>query len=476
MEDPNAHQLRDSEKQDACHISTIPAETLTSIFLACVQDRMQKNGCCDPISETSPPLVFLSVCKRWRQLAMSQPGLWRILRVHTMHLNHIRMMSRWLQFANQQPLSICLDAGYADGIADLALDVILEHQSSWSEVELRWRSPNVLPLFGNLFTPHHAPLLQKFTIVTEFEDFSDAESPLDARLGRMLAGSSQIHSFEWKTDQLYDTMEPVHLSTIPFGSLRQLKLGCSMAFSCCLEVLCHTPLIECCEFTYVQNVHEHSFSGPICLPHLHSLCIKTDSNMENFLDTLTLPSLQRIEVVFRISSGDKDSEDELAGDFGPWPHAEFLSLLQRSACPLEELTLVAPVAEDALLEYLHLASLTMKTISLRGKLGWASIGQRALKLLTILPNSTEGILCPNIRKIRFDNCIIGPLPQNSMADMIQSRMLYCAHNRSRESPLEVYLSAPVDFVDEEDWRRLTVSKRRSAGKARIHLVELPCLL
>ncbi|KZP33954.1 hypothetical protein FIBSPDRAFT_208719 [Athelia psychrophila] len=128
-----ASRLCDSE-QSECYISRIPTETLTSIFVACVQ----ANEDVQIPAMTSPPMVFLSVCKRWRQIAMRTPALWSTLDASIESIDDVFEMTRWLKLADQHPLSISLDTGLDQDLADLAMDVLLEHQSSWSKIHIHW--------------------------------------------------------------------------------------------------------------------------------------------------------------------------------------------------------------------------------------------------------------------------------------------------------------------------------------------------
>ncbi|KAF7975908.1 hypothetical protein HWV62_8339 [Athelia sp. TMB] len=477
----------DPEQDNMCYISKLPAEMLTSIFLACTQlnnadwaASWYQGGF---MSETSPPLVFLAVCRQWRQLASGNPALWSTLRACTNNLNDICMMSRWLRFADKQPLSIRLFTEVddsADAIADLAVDVLMEHQEHWLHVEFNWEIGTAAPLLAHTFAPaHHALLLQTFRIFTHLGLDPHSQNVVDVRLGRLLAGSPDLRAFEWSYIVPGRPASPIHLLDIPFSNLRHLKLGCRMIFSCCIDILSRMPLLESCELANVSVSrsmgHNHATTDALRLQHLQSLCIKTNTDMSSFLDNLILPSLRRIEIVFRLFDVDEpDGPDEEENLFEhSWPHAEFLSFLQRSACPLEELDLVTSVTEDELVQYLSIVSSTLHTLFLRGKLGWASIDHHALSMLTAFPEVGERVLCPNLRTIRLDDCIVnGQLPNGCVADMIQSRLIHAVATKS-ERPLEIYLAAPRNFIDLDDWRRLYVLSKRSEGRLKISLLKLP---
>ncbi|KAF7981231.1 hypothetical protein HWV62_34587 [Athelia sp. TMB] len=419
----------------------------------------------------SPPLVFLSVCKRWRQIAKSSSALWSTLKVEADDLKDVRMMSRWLQFADEQPLSITLFASWNRRIADLAIDVLLERQAYWVQVDLHWCMPDCAPLLAHSFTSNNAPLLQRFSISTDLHERGKLENIVDAGLGKLLTGSTDLRTFEWSLQFTTAPESAIDLAGIPFNNLRHLKLGCCMAFPRCLDILNRTPLLESCDLIHVEYFDDPSMHATIQLPKLRSLCVKTDCPMDDFLDALTLPSLQRIEVAFRIyDTGELDDEDVEAAMFPGWPHAAFLSLLQRSACPLEELSLGTPVSADELLQYLPLVSPTLRTLSLGGTF-WACVDHRVLAQLTVRPHSSVAVPCPKLRTLRLDACFVPALPQNAVADLVQSRLVHAAA-AGDGVPMEVDLTADTGAVHDDDWRRLEVLRMRSAGKARMTITQL----
>ncbi|KAF7975903.1 hypothetical protein HWV62_8329 [Athelia sp. TMB] len=448
------------QEDSMCYISKLPAETLMSIFVACVRLNTARWETQSPSPETwwsqdaipeiRPPLVFLAVCRQWRQLAMGNPALWSTLRAQPRleNLNDIAVMSRWLQFAGQQPLTIQLFSGMDWEIADLAVDVLMEHQAHWFRIDLFWEIDDDAPLLAHAFAPaQHAPLLQTFRIFTNLSD-QDLEDAVDGQLGKLLSGSPDLHVFEWTYVLPYASpTSPIHLLDVPFSNIRHLKLGCRMVFSCCIEIMRRMPLLERCDLLNVWDGyadHDHTTTSALHLQHLHSLCIKTDGDMSSFLDGLVLPALRHIEVVFRTYNPnpnikDGSVDDERIHEFDPWPHAEFLSFLQRSACPLEELDLVTSVSAAEFFQYLPIVSSTVHTLCLRGKLGWTCVDHRALSLLTILPGGSGDVICSNLHTIRLDDCIVaGELPIGSMADMVQSRLIFAA---ASQRPLSIYLAA-----------------------------------
>lgn len=410
---------------------------------------------------------------------MRDSALWSTFSARTTCLNDVGIMTRWLRFAKHQPLTIRLLTSDIYKIADLVLDVLMEHQRQWFDIELCWEVSESPPLLAKTFAlAYAAPLLQRFKLLTDMGNCGYLENDVDAELGKLLTNSPNLRTFEWSIIKTTSPETPIHLQDISFVNLRHLTLSCSMRFSCCLDILRRMPLLESCELTNTNHDHSHDADHPMAevihLHHLRSLCIKTRGDMSSFLDKLNLPSLQRIEIVFRVYETDELDgfvEDE-AQWFSEWPHVAFLSLLQRSACPLEVLNLATSVTENQLVQYLMIVSPTLHTLRLRGKLGWACIGDYAISSMTAYPDDTEDVLCPNLRAITFHDCIISDtLNDGFMADMIQSRLILRATG-GNEEPLEVILATPINFLDVTDWRRLHVLRRRSAGKLNLSLHEL----
>ncbi|KAJ7167747.1 hypothetical protein C8R46DRAFT_898276, partial [Mycena filopes] len=78
-------------------VLTIPPEITSEIFLHCLPEKLV------PPSQADAPLVFLSVCRAWRAVAISVPALWTSLCVDV----------------NEIPSSILLDEHRLPSILDV---------------------------------------------------------------------------------------------------------------------------------------------------------------------------------------------------------------------------------------------------------------------------------------------------------------------------------------------------------------------
>ncbi|KAJ7072811.1 hypothetical protein C8F01DRAFT_1362082, partial [Mycena amicta] len=108
-----------SNNLNACPIFSMPPELTSEIFLNCLPD-----GPAD-MNLKSPPLLFLQICRRWSDIAVSTPRLWASIHIKFgmwTTPNLTRFFKCWLVCAGQVPrLSISL-AGepQMDRLHDLA--------------------------------------------------------------------------------------------------------------------------------------------------------------------------------------------------------------------------------------------------------------------------------------------------------------------------------------------------------------------
>ncbi|KAJ7509599.1 hypothetical protein B0H11DRAFT_2270018 [Mycena galericulata] len=94
-------------------ILTIPVEITSEIFLRCLPDQPTQP------SARVAPLLLSAICQQWRYIALGDPRLWAVLKIHIparcFRNYNADMVQEWLLRAGNMPLSICLvlrDARY----------------------------------------------------------------------------------------------------------------------------------------------------------------------------------------------------------------------------------------------------------------------------------------------------------------------------------------------------------------------------
>lgn len=306
-------------------------------------------------------------------------------------------------------------------------------------------------------------MLETFKLETRFEDaYCEFHHTVDVHLGKLLSGAFNMRTLHWDTDQEpLESAVDIRLAPVPFGQLRELELTCMMSFASCIQILHRSPLIERCVLHYVEEPSSFPPSDPVVLANLARLSIKTNDDIGPFFDALTLPSLLEIAIEY-CSEGTEEDEDD-STMFPDWPHTAFTSLLDRSGCSLDELSLAVDMDPSFLDTYLLRISPTIKSLTVRGKHGWTPVDEDTLRILTriVPPGRCEvDTIFPCLRDITLIACISFPLPEGVLADMVESRWKYLEHSSSVCNPTIVLA---IRFTDcaENDLRRLEVMKRWS---------------
>ncbi|KAK7048860.1 hypothetical protein R3P38DRAFT_1880141 [Favolaschia claudopus] len=84
-------------------MARLPLEIQSHIFLEVCVDQPDN-------APNSPPILFLSVCRLWREIALSTPKLWAKIQIDSPPPGHhyIELCELWLERARSLPLTITL--------------------------------------------------------------------------------------------------------------------------------------------------------------------------------------------------------------------------------------------------------------------------------------------------------------------------------------------------------------------------------
>ncbi|KAJ7148510.1 hypothetical protein C8R43DRAFT_1236898 [Mycena crocata] len=87
-------------------VTRLPLELSSDIFLRCLPD--------EPVSnQEAAPMLLLSVCHSWSDIALSTPLLWATICVHTpRHRDFPKLMERWISRAQSRLLNIALKQSF----------------------------------------------------------------------------------------------------------------------------------------------------------------------------------------------------------------------------------------------------------------------------------------------------------------------------------------------------------------------------
>ncbi|KAF5329138.1 hypothetical protein D9758_017157 [Tetrapyrgos nigripes] len=278
-------------------IQNLPPELLSEIFmLTCDPAGSNEFGSAYWVPSGKPrhrPAFQLStVCSRWRQVALSTPGLWS-----KMNISFVHSWPSWipsaietcLQRSRQVPLALSLEGSIDNLLRDDWRTVL----SSLAQQSHRWRSvsfnlavkPSFRPNFIDLLSLHTFPLLHSLTIsaagqwVTLPEHSVFRETP-DLRL-LQLNSETAAKSWHW-SQGVYN--HHITSLTLQYTNLRDT-----------IDILRRCPGLVSLKYTHRLHKAEHIAlrdnleAGtvlPVCLEDLSSLSIITPQ--DNVSSTITL--------------------------------------------------------------------------------------------------------------------------------------------------------------------------------------------
>ena len=363
------------------------------------------------LSVSQTPLLFGRICNAWRELAWSTPILWSSIQLDLMEYRVTpldpALVEQWLVRSGTSPLSICVvsDQGRVPAFESSTwpiLKLVARHAERWRNAALK------LPLYlydPIIFIKGRLPSLQCLRL--SFEDKYDRRIQLGTfsvapRLSDFCLTGSNLPHFVLTTNQLTKL------------TLRGIDAGA------CLDMLRRSPNVTHCAIQYVFHV------GTVrntLAPHLETLelsCSASSETISNIFDSLNIPAARNISC-----------RGQLEGDF---PHSHFISLISRSSCSLQQLSLAnLVITHHHILECLQ-AVPSLRSLSLQALLIPSDMVFRMLTRHSL----DAGIppLVPNLEifECRDDTC---PLDFAILADFLSSRSRGWHRNDDTVDPLTI---------------------------------------
>ncbi|KAJ7707234.1 hypothetical protein B0H16DRAFT_1633707 [Mycena metata] len=289
-------------------VLTLPNEIVAEIFVHFL-----------PVYPETPPMIGRAspnllgqICRKWRDIALSTPELWRGF---TLSLGNgrrgrqkLRLLETWLQRSGSCLLSINMDLGFY-GFGDFLLESIAAHSARWEHL-LLCGSASPFPSIAAPF-----PFLRTFYMSSTETTTDSLVSALHAAPLLRTVGS-----------------KPCRDSFISFYPWSQLTMftGQMILPKDCVEVLTHAPHLVCCNFFINAGDYETFAELPQGVTHHRIETFILEGRFPadlpwTFLDLFTLPALQKFQV----------AEDFLQGS----SVRVLQSLISRSQCHIKEMYL-----------------------------------------------------------------------------------------------------------------------------------------
>ncbi|KAK7014267.1 F-box domain-containing protein [Favolaschia claudopus] len=251
-------------------VLALPTEIITQIFLHYI-----------PLYPQPPPLVGLRspttlthICRKWRQIALATPRLWRALKLTPSYMLPSEeivasIVALWTERSACTTLSIF--ANHSPQVMPL----LLPHRSRWEYLNLDFDNGSQIQ---TLHIDGPMPLLRSLTLAV----WDAVDTPLPLLEVPLL-----------RTVVINDHGPPSLV--LPWSQLTSLTLRTTHPDACLSILRAASQLVQC-------RLHLWSQPTPlggaaVVLPRLESLVLERDSEVcREFFESLVAPALRRLEI------------------------------------------------------------------------------------------------------------------------------------------------------------------------------------
>ncbi|KAF7343907.1 F-box domain-containing protein [Mycena venus] len=227
-----------------------------------------------PLFGTLSPTTLTHICRKWREVALATPMLWRAMRFFEFHpLDHQRRISDiWMRRSGSCPLSIQIVGHRSPCVSEL-LPAMVPHRARWGHLRLQTPQPSPSAIDGPM-----PQLLHLHLEATEawHDVLAFREVPL-------------LRSVVINTLALSAVILPwVQLTSLTLYSFKSSE---------CIPILQQTPNLIHCSLHLWSDLDIIDHSGPdISLPCLESLAFRGSLGVvTKFLVTFIVPALRSLE-------------------------------------------------------------------------------------------------------------------------------------------------------------------------------------
>ncbi|KAJ7082237.1 hypothetical protein B0H15DRAFT_785874 [Mycena belliarum] len=406
------HHALEAHRALLSPIRRIPHEVLCEIFIRC----LPKNAYVEA-SVTQCPLLLTQISSNWRSIALSTPALWASITVNLSIkscLPNPCLIQAWLARSGSCPLSFHIAESirkdfYDPGIITSAsiLELYAPHYNRWQHIRLEYQDWRIDTGFATL--PCDAPpqSLETLHLARDFWQSSE-----QAQLSLMLS-APRLGDCTWISNTDLGTFRA------PFPQLAKLFLERPLYSDDFMHILNDCANLEACQFLVLASSPSSNVARPLSPSVLRHNLRTLDLTADLFgrlFSQLELPCLRELSA---------RRYDIVPHPAPVWPHKEFMSLLSRSKCTLDALSLSdMDTTPNQMSDCLRHTSASLQKLILTNdrRLRHTIVNDDVLRLLTWTrpdPGGTQVNICPRLSVIRLWDCHSST--DGVLADMIESR-------------------------------------------------------
>ncbi|KAJ6502112.1 hypothetical protein C8R45DRAFT_1070655 [Mycena sanguinolenta] len=229
----------------------LPNEVLGQIFVHCLPQPTPGKYGARQLAKLDAPLVLCAVCRRWRDLALTTPGLWGSLfleqkSVHSVSgADYVDFCRTWLSRAGSTPVSLEFEAYADDERVVSILELIGGLAQQWRDVWL-YLGRRKLPRLLRLPEAGKFPFLEKLALTAPFSQLSLSFCDAPNLQGTILGVALNLVDGRFEIAGTSTPFGPLPSMVVPLLHLRVLKLGNSEEDPLPITVLDHlnAPALE----------------------------------------------------------------------------------------------------------------------------------------------------------------------------------------------------------------------------------------
>ncbi|KAJ7653681.1 hypothetical protein DFH06DRAFT_1204464 [Mycena polygramma] len=306
-------------------VLTLPSEIMLEIFVHFLPPR----PLCPSLRGTESPIFLASICRKWREIALSTPTLWRAIPI-TLHATDTAfqrqhcMLEEWLERSRSGPLSIRIQSSWRSRPRPgqpLILKVpSFGHRTRWEHLTLFLVDPDLV------ISDDPMPLLSHLDVYLDTRKAFTL--PLAPRLRTVTLNATAASSL---------TLPWVQLTSVTLRGIHPTD---------CTPILQQTLNVVHCELRLIQGFGGGSDHPDLVLPSLKSLALFKESyhlpkSAVGYLNSFIVPALLSLRIPERFlrttSSGPVDS---------------LASFISKSGCSLQQVHITGSknVSEKSYLE------------------------------------------------------------------------------------------------------------------------------